>query len=228
MSLRSLETCQICGMSHIDWDVVHQANAGICKVIRRLDNRIEGLELDRLKNRSDLDIPSNMVVRIRVPSTNLTFPGDQQLVIKQIAVPPQRHEAYDNLRVIVGDKVDYVAPVSYLIDSYPTGNIGPVLKLHEQIEQQLSVLLDKAQDQKLDANALEDLRLLHQDIWVNEPHLGVRVNIVIPPRQSFRIDVRPQKPEQEHRRYPFQVGGGGDDGESIDVYLGCYVERSVQ
>ena len=138
-----------------------------------------------------------IVLRLRTPTEPLVFPSDQSLLICQVAVPPQDHGPDDELTLIVGDRMVYSSPVRYLIDSYP---LPPEPSSEDEVPTPAE---------------------LHEARW-EDGHLGVKVEILVPPRSSYQAVTKVMRPPA-HGMYML----GQDAGTPIDVYLGCCFSRDV-
>lgn len=167
---------------------------------------------------------NHLVMRLTVPTVNpMVFPSDQPLLLTHIAVPPQEYDPQDELGLIVGDRYQFTAPVQYLIDSYPIAPIEPAAALYHEIEQQFAVLMDKVEQQQLPDEALAKLRTLHDDLWLKNQHLGVAVNVVVPPRVNYQFSlVKVREPQNGF----FVRGNQSSDGR-LTVFVSAYYTRDV-
>jgi len=172
--------------------------------------------------------PFHQLVTRLVPDDNLYFPSDQTLLITEIAVPPQDYDEHDALWLVVGDRPHFLAPVKTLVDSYPIAPIDAAAELHLKVEQHFAVLIDAATEGKLDVEAMEELRKLHQDIWVKAQFVGVPVQILVPPRVNLRVEIRePSQPGPPRGERNQLFRGYVNKASNLEVYIRGYFSRDV-
>lgn len=146
--------------------------------------------------RSDFNAPIDQRRRVHycwemtTPGTR-EFQSSQSFILLQVAVPPQDHEPGDIFRLVVGDNIEFEHALDPLIDMYRP-EFKSSAKLHLEIEQQFSVLLDAVLDGKLSVPAIERLRELHKEMAAPAEYacVGIRIAraVLVPPRHVLRVE----------------------------------------